>query len=197
MVYCVTAAAQTAVLTTIVVVGKGAPTRGAVVLGNPILELYLTLAATAAVAAVMGLAISAAAKSQDQILPMLVISVMLSIVFCGGMIPVTGRLVLDQLSWAIPARWGFAATASTTDLRTIAPLLQTNDTLWSHHVGWWLLDMTALILVGAVLAGCVRWRIRLNAAALTLDRTAWYRQCIWLPRGIPLRCWSRQAWAYA
>src|SRR5258705_1109396 len=66
MVYCVTAAAQTAILTTIVVVGKGAPTRGAVVLGNPILELYLTLAATAAVAAVMGLAISAAAKSQDQ-----------------------------------------------------------------------------------------------------------------------------------
>ena len=118
-------------------------------LGNPILELYLTLAATAAVAAVMGLAISAAAKSQDQILPMLVISVMLSIVFCGGMIPVTGRLVLDQVSWAIPARWGFAATASTTDLRTIAPLLQTNETLWSHHAGWWLLDMTALIARGS------------------------------------------------
>ena len=80
---------------------------------------------------------------------MLVISVMLSIVFCGGMIPVTGRLVLDQLSWAIPARWGFAASASTTDLRTIAPLLQTNDTLWSHHAGWWLLDMTALIARGS------------------------------------------------
>ena len=178
MVYCVTAAAQTAILTTIVVVGKGAPTRGAVVLGNPILELYLTLAATAAVAAVMGLAISAAAKSQDQILPMLVISVMLSIVFCGGMIPVTGRLVLEQVSWAIPARWGFAATASTTDLRTIAPLLRTNETLWSHQVGWWLLDMTVLILVGAVLAGCVRWRIRLNAAAQILDHTGWYRWCM-------------------
>ena len=178
VVYCVTAAAQTAILTTIVVVGKGAPTRGAVVLGNPILELYLTLAATAAVAAVMGLAISAAAKSQDQILPMLVISVMLSIVFCGGMIPVTGRLVLEQVSWAIPARWGFAATASTTDLRTIAPLLRTNETLWSHQVGWWLLDMTVLILVGAVLAGCVRWRIRLNAAAQILDHTGWYRWCM-------------------
>ena len=178
VVYCVTAAAQTAILTTIVVVGKGAPTRGAVVLGNPILELYLTLAATAAVAAVMGLAVSAAAKSQDQILPMLVISVMLSIVFCGGMIPVTGRLVLEQVSWAIPARWGFAATASTTDLRTIAPLLRTNETLWSHQVGWWLLDMTVLILVGAVLAGCVRWRIRLNAAAQILDHTGWYRWCM-------------------
>ena len=124
----------------------------------------------------MGLAMSAAAKSQYQILPMLVISVMLSIVFCSGMIPVTGRLGLDQLSWAVPARWGFAASSSTTDLRTIAPLLQTKDTLWSHNVGWWLLDMTALIVLGAVLAGCVRWRIRLNAASRTLDRTAWYRR---------------------
>jgi len=103
---------------------------------------------------------------------------MLSIVFCGGMIPVTGRLVLEQVSWAIPARWGFAATASTTDLRTIAPLLRTNETLWSHQVGWWLLDMTVLILVGAVLAGCVRWRIRLNAAAQILDHTGWYRWCM-------------------
>jgi ABC transport system ATP-binding/permease protein len=184
-VYAVTAAAQTAILTTIVVIGKGAPTRGAVVLGNPLLELYLTLAATAAVAAVMGLAISAAAKSQDQILPMLVISVMLSIVFCGGMIPVTGRLVLDQLSWAIPARWGFAASASTADLHTIAPLLQTNDTLWSHHAGWWLLDMTALIVLGAVLAGGVRWRIRLNAASQIFARTPWYRHCMRLG-GSPL-----------
>jgi hypothetical protein len=197
VVYCVTAAAQTAILTTIVVVGKGAPTRGAVVLGNPILELYLTLAATAAVAAVMGLAISAAAKSQDQILPMLVISVMLSIVFCGGMIPVTGRLVLEQVSWAIPARWGFAATASTTDLRTIAPLLRTNETLWSHQVGWWLLDMTVLILVGAVLAGCVRWRIRLNAAAQILDHTGWCRWCMRLWSHLPMRRRSRQAWAHA
>ena len=121
------------------------------------------------------LAMSAAAKSQDQILPMLVISLMLSIVFCGGMIPVTGRLGLDQLSWAIPARFGFAASASTADLHTIAPLLQTNDTLWSHHAGWWLLDMTALIVLGAVLAGGVRWRIRLNGASQILDRTTRYR----------------------
>ena len=196
-VYAVTAALQTAVLTAIVVIGKGAPTRGAVVLGNSIVELYVTLAVTAAVTAVMGLAMSAAAKSQDQILPMLVISVMLSIVFCGGMIPVTGRVVLDQLSWAMPARWGFAASASTTDLRTIAPLLQTKETLWSHHTGWWLLDMAALIVLGAVLAGCVRWRLRLTAVSLTLGRTTWYGQCIGLWSRVPMGRWSSKSWAYA
>ena len=171
-VYCATAAAQTAVLTAIVVAGKGAPTRGAVLVGDPILEFYLTLAATAAVGAVTGLALSAAARSQDQILPMLVIAVMLSMVFCGGLIPVSGRPILDQLSWAIPARWGFAATASTTDLRAIAPMTSQNETLWSHDLGRWLLNMTVLIALGAVLVGFVRWRIRLVAVAPISRRTA-------------------------
>jgi ABC transport system ATP-binding/permease protein len=160
-VFCVASAAQVAVLTAIVMIGKGTPTRGAVILGNPTVELYATLGATAAVAAIMGLALSAAATSQDQILPMLVISVMLSIVFCGGMIPVTGRLVLDQLSWLLPARWGFAASASTADLRTIAPLLHSTERLWSHTSTSWLLDMTALVVLGLVMTGFVRWRIRL------------------------------------
>jgi len=181
-VYCLTAAVQTAVLTAIVVFGKGAPTRGAVVLGNPIFELYLTLAATAAVSAVMGLAMSALAKSQDQILPMLVMSVMVSLVFSGGLIPVTGRVVFDQLSWAIPARWGFAASASTTDLHTIAPLVHSNETLWMHEIGWWLLDMTLLILLGAVLAGCARWHIGLNTVSRTGDwviARSWRRVSMW------------------
>ncbi|HTQ22980.1 ATP-binding cassette domain-containing protein [Mycobacterium sp.] len=162
LVYSAAAAVQTAVLTAIVVIGKGAPTRGAVILGNPIPELYATLAATAAVAAIMGLALSAAATSQDQILPMLVMSVMLAMVFSGGLIPVTGRVGLDQVSWLLPARWGFAATASTVDLHTVAPLTPKNETLWTHASNWWLLDMTMLAILGLVMAGFVRWRVRLR-----------------------------------
>jgi ABC-type multidrug transport system ATPase subunit/ABC-type multidrug transport system permease subunit len=179
VVYALTAAIQTAVLTTIVVAGKGVPTRGAVMLGNPVAELYLTLAATAVVAAVMGLTLSALAKSQEQILPMLVLSMMLSIVFCGGMIPVSGRPVLDQLSWASPARWGFAATASTTDLTTIAPVLRTNDDLWSHDTGWWSLNMTMLIVLATILTAGIRWRTRLR---LTRSRSL----CL-----TTMRCWRR------
>jgi ABC transport system ATP-binding/permease protein len=122
----------------------------------------VTLAATTAVAAIMGFALSSAATSQDQIQPMLVIAVMLSIVFSGGLIPVTGRIVLDQLSWLLPARWGFAASASTVDLRTIAPLVPRNETLWSHASNWWLLDMTVLAILGLVMARLVRWRVRLQ-----------------------------------
>jgi hypothetical protein len=69
--------------------------------------------------------------------------------------------------------------------------LQTNETLWLHHTGWWLLDMAALFVVGAVLAGCVRWRIRLNAAAQTLDRAHWN------PQRNRLRRWCEKAWPQA
>jgi hypothetical protein len=154
---------------------------------NPILEWYLTLGATAAVAALTGLAMSATARSHDQILPMLVISVMLSMVFCGGLIPVTGRPILNQLSWAIPARWGFAATASTTDVRVIAPMTPQNETLWSHDPGRWLLNMTVLIALGAVLAGWLRWRTRLRAASPVSHYTARQRWLIPLRRDLRMR----------
>jgi ABC transport system ATP-binding/permease protein len=161
VVFGVAATIQTAILTAIVVLGKGGPTRGPVVAGSATVEFYLTLAATAWVAVIVGLAMSSVAKSNEQVLPMLVVSIMTSMVFSGGLIPVSGRLVLDQVSWIVPARWGFAATASTADLCNIAPLMPTNERLWSHSASWWLLDMTMLTVLGLLLAGFVRWRIRL------------------------------------
>ena len=78
-------------------------------------------ATTASAAAMVGLALSALAKSNEQIMPLLVVAIMSQLVFSGGMIPVTGRMVLDQLSWFTPARWGFAASASTVDLIRLVP----------------------------------------------------------------------------
>jgi hypothetical protein len=76
----VAAILQTAVLTAIVVIGKAAPTRGAVVCGSPIFELYVTLAFTAVISAINGMVLSSLAKSQDQVLPMLVMSQILLMV---------------------------------------------------------------------------------------------------------------------
>ena len=165
IVYSIAAAAQTAILTAVVVAGKGPPTHGAVVLGNATFELYVTLAATAVVGAILGLALSAVAASQDQILPMLVVVVMLSFVFCGGLIPVAGRVVLDQVSWLTPARWGFAASASTVNLPAVAPLTPPEETLWTHSPGYWWLNMAMLLVQGIVLASFARWRIRLQGAS--------------------------------
>ncbi|SIH35209.1 ABC transporter ATP-binding protein [Mycobacteroides abscessus subsp. abscessus] len=164
LVYSIAATLQTAILTAVVIAGKGGPTQGAVLLGNPSVELYLSLAATAVVSAILGLALSSLAKSTEQVVVLLVLGIMLSIVFSGGLIPVTGRAGLQQLSGLVPARWGFAAAGSVADLRKIGPLVQ-NDVLWTHTASWWLLDMGMLLTLGAILTGFIIWRLRLPAGA--------------------------------
>jgi ABC transport system ATP-binding/permease protein len=102
------------------------------------------------------------ARSTEQVLPMLVVTIMVSMVLAGGLIPVTGRVVLDQLSWFVPARWGFAASASTVDLNTIEAGLPV-DRLWRHVSSAWLFDLGMLFVLAAVFAGLVRFRLRLRA----------------------------------
>lgn len=160
LVYSAAALIQTAVLTAIVVVGKGAPTRGALLLGSPVVELYAALAVTAMVSALIGLALSSLAKSTEQILPMLVVLIMVSLVFSGGMFPINGRAGLEQLSWYLPSRWGFAAAAATVDLTAVDPIAP-HDQLWTHAARWWIADMVILVLLGAVWTALVRWRLRL------------------------------------
>jgi ABC-type multidrug transport system ATPase subunit len=142
--------------------GPGATTSG-VVIPSRTLELYVDVAACCVAAAMTGLALSALAKSNEQIMPLLVIAIMSQLVFQGGMIPVTGRIGLDQLSWITPARWGFASTASTIDLLRLVPgPLTPQDSHWRHTPGAWWFNMAML---GAVCVGYisfVRWKIRLK-----------------------------------
>jgi ABC transport system ATP-binding/permease protein len=162
-VYCTAAIIQSAILVGIVIYGKGAPTQGAVVLGSPGLELFVTIAATCVAAAILGLALSALARTNDQIMPLLVVSIMSQLVFSGGMIPVTNRLLLDQLSWFTPARWGFAASASTADLIKLVPgPLTPKDSHWEHTTKAWVFDMAMLGVLSLGYATFVRWKIRLK-----------------------------------
>lgn len=165
VVFALFALVQSAIATTIAVVGKGWKA-GAVETGVLLprsFELYVDVAATTVVAAMVGLALSALAKSNEQIMPLLVIAIMSQLVFSGGMIPVTGRAVLDQMSWITPARWGFAATASTIDLTRLVPApLSPDDALWHHTRGTWLLDMGMLAVLSIGYLGIVRWKIRLK-----------------------------------
>ncbi|GBE66261.1 hypothetical protein MFM001_27230 [Mycobacterium sp. MFM001] len=154
---------QSAIATLIAVLGKGAPTHGAVLLGNGSLELFVAVASTCVVSAIIGLVLSALARSSDQILPLLVVAIMAQLVFSSGMIPVTDRAVLDQLSWLTPARWGFAASASTIDLNTVEPgPFSPKDSHWNHTTGAWLLDIGMLAVLAALYAGFVWWKIRLK-----------------------------------
>jgi ABC-type multidrug transport system ATPase subunit len=164
-VYTLFAVLQSAIMVLIVVWGKGAPTQGAVALGNPSLELFATIAATCVASANLGLLLSALAKSNEQIMPLLVVAIMSQLVFSGGMVPVTNRVVLDQLSWLTPARWGFAASASTVDLVSQVPGPLTPKDRWWKHVGasWWF-DMAMLAGLSVLYLSLVRWKIRLKSA---------------------------------
>jgi ABC-type multidrug transport system ATPase subunit len=164
-VYSLFAVLQSAIVTAITIIGKGAPTQGATVLGSATLELFISMAATTVAAAMVGLALSALAKSNEQIMPLLVVAIMSQLVFSGGMIPVTNRLVLDQMSWFTPARWGFAASASTVDLTTLVPgPLTPKDRWWEHTASSWLFDMAMLALLSVGYLSFVRWKIRLQSA---------------------------------
>ncbi len=166
-VYCLFAVLQAAIATTIVVVGKSAPTRGAVLLGHgnvgATTELYLTVAATCVASALLGLLLSALVRSSEQIMPLFVVSIMAQLVLCGGMVPVTDRLLLSQLSWLAPARWGYAAAAATVDVRHLVPgSLIPQDRFWRHTSHVWLFDMAMLAALSLSYGGFVRWKIRLN-----------------------------------
>ncbi|MDT5057354.1 MAG: transport system ATP-binding/permease protein [Mycobacterium sp.] len=157
---------QSAIVVAINILGKkwgsGAVTSGAVI-PNRTLELYVDVAACCVAAAMVGLALSALAKSNEQIMPLLVIAIMSQLVFQGGMIPVTGRAGLDQLSWFTPARWGFASTASTIDLIRLVPgPLTPQDSHWKHTASAWLFNMAMLGAICVGYVSFVRWKIRLK-----------------------------------
>jgi len=80
------------------------------------------------------------------------------------MIPVTARIGLDQMSWATPARWGFAASASTIDLLSLegkSPSLP-QDSHWRHTASAWWFDMGMLVALSLIYLCFVRWKIRLK-----------------------------------
>ena len=167
-IYSVFALVQSGIVTAITLIGVGLPKNGPLVLGggevSAAIELFLGMAAATICAATVGLALSALAKTSDQIMPLLVVAVMSQLVFSGGLIPVTGRAPLDQMSWVTPARWGFAATASTvgvTDM--VKPPIMPDDAFWKHTSSAWILDMAMLGVLSIFYLCFVRFKIRLKA----------------------------------
>ena len=159
IVFGVVAAVLAAILTAIVVAVKGAPAHGAAVLRDPVVELYVAVAATAVVSAIVGLAVSTVGNSLREVLPLVLPVILASLLFAGGLVPLVGTWGYDQISWFIPAQWGFAASASTVDLHRVDELA-VNAQMWAHYSGWWVFDMGVLLVFGAIWAGVVRYRLR-------------------------------------
>jgi ABC transport system ATP-binding/permease protein len=163
VVYSLVAVVATAITLTAAVVGKGAPTHGAVLLGHgtfqATFELFVVLAITTIVSAMVALALSSLASYPEQILLTALLVVLMSVVFAGAVFPIDGRFGLEQFSWLVPSRWGFAASASTVDVHAVN-LLAASDDSWKHSTGRWLVDMGALVGLGVVATASLRWWLR-------------------------------------
>ena len=156
-VFGVICAVQAGLLVGAVVITKPGP-QSAVLLGHPAWELAVDVWCTAMCSCLLGLLGSALVRTAEQVMPVLVVTVMAQLVLCGGMIPVTGRLVLTQLSWLSPARWGYAAGAATVDLRRLDPIAPV-DRLWTHSWHWWLLSVAVLLGYGALCLAVLVFRL--------------------------------------
>jgi ABC transport system ATP-binding/permease protein len=163
-VFCVFATVQAAVATIIVRLGKGAPTAHPQFFGNSTFSLFVTVAGTCIASAMLGLLLSALAQSNEQIMPLLVVSIMSQLVFSSGMIPVYQRFGLEELAWLTPARWGYAAGASSIDFPSLVKVKQipTNDPIWQHSKHIFIFDMAMLTLLSIGYTAIVRWHIRLK-----------------------------------
>jgi ABC-type multidrug transport system ATPase subunit len=167
-VFCAFAIIQAAIATGIVTLGKGAPTQHPPFFGNATVSLFVTVAGTCVASAILGMALSAFARTNEQIMPLLVVSVLLQLVLSGGIIPMVDQAghskVLDYLSWLTPARWGYAAGASSIDLPTLVnvPQIHTKDPLWQHSGHIYLLDMGMLAVLSVCYGAVAWWKIRLK-----------------------------------
>ena len=159
IVFGLAAAILTAVVFAIVIAVKGGPGHGAVLLRNGTVELYVSVAATAVVSAIIGLALSALGNRLREVLLLLVPVILASLLFDGSLVQLVSKWGFQQISWFVPAQWGFAASASTVDLRRV-DMLAANAEMWTHYSGWWVFDMVMLVLFGATAAGFAVYRLR-------------------------------------
>jgi len=148
---------QSALLVVIGMGGREMPAQGAVT--SPILELIIAMAVLSIVSMAMGLLISAAVSTSEKTMPLLVLTALVQVILCGALVALPGKLVLEQLAWLAPSRWGMAATAATVDLNNLQPLVRDTppDSLWNHTEKAWLKDMGVLLGLGLVFLTVAWW----------------------------------------
>ncbi len=151
-------AVQTALLLLIGVLGRKLPPRGAMLSSMPLMELMLAVIALGIASMALGLLISALVSTGEKTMPLLVLVCMAQVVLSGALVPLHGRVGLEQLSWLAPSRWAMAATASTADLDALLPRAAvTHDPLWRHTPGIWLFDVGMLLALALVASAVVLW----------------------------------------
>jgi ABC-type multidrug transport system ATPase subunit len=178
---------QVAVAVLIGLTGRVLPAHGLVFTAAPLLELVVAMTMLAFATMCLGLLVSALVNTSEKAMPFLVLLPMAQMVLSGGIVSLTGMGVAEKISRLAPARWGFAAAASTVNLNALVPSAQgLNDPLWAPSAANWWRDMAMMAALAFVFA-TVTW-MRLQAAGpfhlIPIHRIPFHRQIE--------RAWSRR-----
>ena len=152
-------ALQAVVMVVVGLSGRPMPAHGVFIKASPLVELMLAMSFLAIASMALGLLISVSVSTSEKSLPLLFVSVMAQVICTGGVFALNGKLVLEQLAWLSPSRWGFAAAAATVNLTKIAPPTPGTkpDPLWAHTPSQWLIDMALMVVLG-LLFSFISWR---------------------------------------
>jgi ABC transport system ATP-binding/permease protein len=150
---------QAVVLAAIGLLGRPLPPTGSFLVHFPFAELVIGIAVFAVTSMCLGLMVSSLVTTMERTMPLLVLTIFVQIMLSGGVVPV-GGMVINQISWLVPGRWGYAAVASTVDLnRLLPPGSSTINSLWQHQASTWLTDIGAMIALSVVFILITWWRL--------------------------------------
>ncbi|ARQ71436.1 FHA domain-containing protein [Streptomyces marincola] len=144
---------QGAILSLIGFLPREMPEEGVLFTSAPALEMTLVLMVLGCTSMMVGLVISALVRTSEMTMPLLVMISVVQLVFTGSLFQVHGSLGVEQLAWLMPSRWALAGTGTTVDLNvlTASPTAEPDpDPLWKPEAGYWLLDVSMLIVIGVV-----------------------------------------------
>ncbi|MFI9062253.1 FHA domain-containing protein [Streptomyces sp. NPDC053429] len=159
--------AQAVVLTLVALLGvKTNSPGGKGVFLPPLVELTIAVAMLSFTAMMLGLLISALVRKEEVTMPLLVLLAIVQVVFCGALLRLDGVPVIQQLAWLVPSRWALGAMAGTIDLRAIVPGKITDDPLFAHSAGVWLLDIGMLVALSVLFGVLVARLLRRHEPAI-------------------------------
>ncbi|MDT0265211.1 FHA domain-containing protein [Streptomyces sp. DSM 44915] len=143
---------QGAILCGIGFAPRDMPPEGVLFTDSPAIEMSLVIMILGCTSMMIGLVISALVRTSEMTMPLLVMISVVQLVFTGALFQVHGTLGVEQLAWLMPSRWALAGTGTTVDLNTLtaSPGGGDSDPLWEHELGYWLLDVSALVVLGVI-----------------------------------------------
>jgi ABC transport system ATP-binding/permease protein len=141
-------AVQAALLVVVGLAGQRMPSRGAFLTSLPLVELIVDVTVLAVASMALGLVVSACVSTQNQTLTVLIGLSLAQVILTGALVPLNPWLKL--ISSLAPARWGFAAAASTINLGAILPRGLPTDPLWTQKPSNWLLATGAQAVLALI-----------------------------------------------